>query len=389
MRPKIQGGMGFRRMEDFNWALIAKQVWRLVRFSYSLASRLLKGLYFKHGDVLEAGLGSNPSYIWRSIFWNKGILGRGLFWKDGSCDVDLISNTFNPWIAGEILKIPLSSRLCFDTRFWRFDEKGKYSVRNGYRLQQGLFAQPEHQSALLLQSWWTFLWGLSIPPKVEFEKFAIQTWEIWKERQNLIHDDSRTSMANVSWSLTFLTDFQKAKALDQPVVPAHSVLDDRRWMAPDAGTFKLNVEACVNNNSSQYSIAGVLRDCQGRLLIAFGKQISQPLSVSRGELLAIREEIKLVYEKNFLDVLVVSDSVLAVQAVNTVQDDLGYVGTCASVINILVQAPFISGIVYEPRLSNIVAHNLAKFSLLSHSPFVWLNSDFPYWLVEFVMNDLS
>ncbi|XP_075507503.1 uncharacterized protein LOC142544331 [Primulina tabacum] len=258
--------------------------------------------------------------------------------KDGSWDVDLISNTFNPWIAGKILKIPLPSRLCFDTRFWRFDKKGKYLVRNRYRLQQGLFAQPEHQSALMLQSWWTFLWGLSIPPK-------------------------------------------KAKALDQQAVSAHSVLDDRRWMASDAGTFKLNVDACVNDNSSQYSIAGVLRDCQGRFLLAFGNQFSQPLSVAHGELLEIREGIKLVYEKNFRDVLVVFDSVLAVQAVNVVQDDLGYVGACVSNINILLQAPFISGIVYEPRLSNIVAHNLAKFSLSSHSPFVWLNDDFSYWLV--------
>ncbi|XP_073270525.1 uncharacterized protein [Primulina huaijiensis] len=194
---------------------------------------------------------------------------------------------------------------------------------------------------------------------------------------------------DVSWSLTFLTDFQKAKALDQQAVSAHSVLDDRRWVAPDESTFKLNVDACVNDNSSQYSIAGVLRDCQGRLLLAFGKQISQPLSVAHGELLAIREGVKLVYEKNFRDVLVVSDYVLAVQAVNAVQEDLGYVGACASDINILVQATFISGIVYEPRLSNIVAHNLAKFSLSVPSPFVWLNDDFSHWLVEFVMNDLS
>ncbi|XP_073019474.1 uncharacterized protein [Primulina eburnea] len=226
--------------------------------------------------------------------------------------------------------------------------------------------------------------------KPEFEKFAIQTWAIWKERQNLIHDDSRPRMAgDVSWSLSLLTEFQKAKAIDQHSVSGHSTRDDRRWMAPDAGTFKLNVDACVNDISSQYSIAGVLRDCQGRLLLAFGKQISQPLSVAHGELLAIREGVKLVYEMNFRDFLVVSDSVLAVQAVNAVQDDLGYVGACASDIKILVQAPFISGIIYEPRLSNIVAHNLAKFSLSSPSSFVWLNGDFPHWLVEFVMNDLS
>ncbi|XP_075489667.1 putative mitochondrial protein AtMg00310 [Primulina tabacum] len=70
-KPKVHGGMSFRRMEDFNRALLAKQVWRLIRFPDSLASRILKGRYFKHGEVLKAALGSNPSYIWRSIFWRR------------------------------------------------------------------------------------------------------------------------------------------------------------------------------------------------------------------------------------------------------------------------------------------------------------------------------
>ncbi|XP_073014931.1 uncharacterized protein [Primulina eburnea] len=194
---------------------------------------------------------------------------------------------------------------------------------------------------------------------------------------------------DVSWSLTFLSDFQRAKALDIQEIASPSEPANKRWMRPATGTYKLNVDACVNENTNLHSVGGALRDCQGRLLLAFGKQISQPLSVAHGELLAIREGVKLVYEKNFRDVLVVCDSVLAVQAVKAVHENLGYIGACASDINLLVQDQFISGIVYESRLSNNVAHSLAKFASLSPSPFVWLNGAFPHWLVEFVMNDLS
>lgn len=58
----------------------------------------------------------------------------------------------------------------------------------------------------------------------------------------------------------------------------------------------------------------------------FGKQITQPLSVVHGELLVVLEGVKLLYENNFLNVLVETNSLYAMQAVTTDEDNLGYVG---------------------------------------------------------------
>ncbi|XP_075473415.1 uncharacterized protein LOC142504432 [Primulina tabacum] len=86
--------------------------------------------------------------------------------NQGAWDVNLISNRFNPFVAGEILKIPILPTGECDSLFWRFNAKGKYIVCDGCRFQRGLFSPPEHQSEHHIESWWEFIWSLSVPPKV-------------------------------------------------------------------------------------------------------------------------------------------------------------------------------------------------------------------------------
>lgn len=68
---KIRGGLGFREFSCFNQALIAKQGWRILHNPESLMAQILKAKYFKHSSFMEAKLGSNPSYVWRSILWGR------------------------------------------------------------------------------------------------------------------------------------------------------------------------------------------------------------------------------------------------------------------------------------------------------------------------------
>jgi len=65
---KSLGGLGFRNMEAFNLFMLGKQSWKLLSDSSSLLTRVFKARYFPRRDFLEAPLGHNPNYTWRSLW---------------------------------------------------------------------------------------------------------------------------------------------------------------------------------------------------------------------------------------------------------------------------------------------------------------------------------
>jgi hypothetical protein len=65
---KDYGGIGFKNLQAFNLALLGKQAWNLVTKSESLITKLFKARYFPNCDFVEANIGHNPSYVWRSIW---------------------------------------------------------------------------------------------------------------------------------------------------------------------------------------------------------------------------------------------------------------------------------------------------------------------------------
>ena len=60
---KMDGGVGFRDLEAFNLALLAKQWWRMVHNKESLSYKVLKAKYFPFNDPSDACLGCKPSFL--------------------------------------------------------------------------------------------------------------------------------------------------------------------------------------------------------------------------------------------------------------------------------------------------------------------------------------
>ncbi|KAK6124264.1 hypothetical protein DH2020_042016 [Rehmannia glutinosa] len=206
-RPKHLGGMGFRDLELFNQALLAKQVWRLIDRPHSLVSRIFKAKYFPQASIFEAVVGSRPSYTWRSLIWGRDLLRDGIRWRvgngrninivsdpwlprpfsfkpvtpsnlisahhvadlisEGQWNTQLVRQNFWPLDRDLILSIPLSHSNPPDKIIWHYEKSGNYSVRSGYKLalQNQLSSGPS--SSTVVSTWWRRLWKLRIPEKIK------------------------------------------------------------------------------------------------------------------------------------------------------------------------------------------------------------------------------
>ncbi|XP_013632803.1 PREDICTED: uncharacterized protein LOC106338352 [Brassica oleracea var. oleracea] len=76
--PREEGGIGFRMIHEFNMALLAKQLWRLVQFPDSLVARVLRGRYYRLSSPLRANTVTSPSYVWTSISAARKLLLLGI-----------------------------------------------------------------------------------------------------------------------------------------------------------------------------------------------------------------------------------------------------------------------------------------------------------------------
>jgi hypothetical protein len=78
---KQKGGLGYRNLELSNKALLAKQGWKIMQNAVSLVVQVLKKKYFSKESYLMSWLGSNPSYVWRSIWGAKVLVQAGMLWR--------------------------------------------------------------------------------------------------------------------------------------------------------------------------------------------------------------------------------------------------------------------------------------------------------------------
>ena len=81
--------MGFKELQKFNDAILAKQVWRLLEDKTSLFHRFFKENIFPNGNIFAAKEG-NGSFAWKRILRGREVIKKGAQWRVGSGENILI-----------------------------------------------------------------------------------------------------------------------------------------------------------------------------------------------------------------------------------------------------------------------------------------------------------
>ena len=174
---KEDGGMGFKEIDKFNEALLAKQVWCMMNNSDSLCYKFLKDRFFPNCSILEANDLKVGSYAWKSILSAREPVKKGVVWRIGNGDTvsiredkwlldpcyrsiisplpftppnskvsclinsnsskwksNMIQQLFLPQEIEKILSIPLSIRLPPNQLIWSKTPSGKFTTRSAYKL---------------------------------------------------------------------------------------------------------------------------------------------------------------------------------------------------------------------------------------------------------------
>lgn len=108
LKPKEEGGLGFRDIHLFNMAMLAKQGWCLWQQLDSLCAKVLKAKYFANSSVLEAKPKAGMSYSWWSTLGGLEVVKKGMFWRIG--DGAGLNVLADPWIPREFSRRPIMPR---------------------------------------------------------------------------------------------------------------------------------------------------------------------------------------------------------------------------------------------------------------------------------------
>ena len=210
--PKSHRGLGFRDLENFNLALLGKQIWRLVHNKDSMFYKVFKARFFPNCSILDSGVKTMGSYAWQSVLKARDVIKQGAYWRigDGSqvqiwgdkwlldmstkhiissqkklpnnakvCDLideegpswieERIVQEFLPYETKIILGIPLSAHRVPDNLIQAGTKSGRYITKSAYKMLSSSrdSTTPGSSNPSAQNTCWRRIWSLGVPNKIK------------------------------------------------------------------------------------------------------------------------------------------------------------------------------------------------------------------------------
>ncbi|CAN1797820.1 Putative ribonuclease H protein At1g65750 [Linum perenne] len=328
-RPKSQGGLSLRSAKELNEAYLLKLGWQILKSPEKLWVRTLTNKYLKEvDDELTIRRKNWGSALWREVATieldetEESRTVAEAVDEYGEWDWRFLHNSLPPHIvlhvAGMKQPSPDSGE---DDLIWGPDPKGLFSIKSTYEVLSSIGKGNDGQL-------WKIVWNWKGPNRIRFFLWLAAHNRLLtngeRKRRHLTSDDlCNHCKAAPEDTLHTLRDCQLAEALWSCVIPPNRTneffSEMKRdtlisWLPPPDDWLKINTDGLVTQPHSQAAGGGVIRNSQGRDLIAFSANLGA-CSIMRAELRAAEIGLDQAWKLGAKKVLLELDSLAAVRAI--------------------------------------------------------------------------
>ncbi|XP_042939410.1 uncharacterized protein LOC122274438 [Carya illinoinensis] len=315
--PKTEGGMGFRDLQIFNKALLAKQGWRILSNEDSLLHKVALGNGLSIKLWSDYWLPNHKLISHQPGFEHLRDYTVAYLMHDDqrSWDIDKVRSLLPVHMATEVLSIRIPSENVADKLVWEHESSGIYSVKSAYsfftKVEQNR-QEAESSTAADQKLIWKNIWKLHVPHRIKVFawrvcKNILPTLSNLKSRKLLVDDSCiwcQEEMEDVNHALVYCpliidcwmhlfpslkTSIQRQDflqlvlsvirgksegELEKLFLMAWGFWYSRNqwiWKPPPSGMLKLNVDGALFSDQFRSGIGVVLRDDRGQVLFAASK----------------------------------------------------------------------------------------------------------------------
>ncbi|XP_057450419.1 uncharacterized protein LOC130742132 [Lotus japonicus] len=350
---------------------------------------------------MEASIGYDPSYVWRSILGTREEVRRGIKWRVG--DGKDIQVWKDPWLPGASSGLVISSKPNLAVE----DKTGIFAAPQCPLCQTVI---PESLEHIFLRCAWTQRLWFAAPvslrsdmidalrPWLEslisgadpslLQLIVMLLWAVWKQRNDVLFQNASPSIeATINMAFGVLNDWLAVQEQHEPRDTTHdeeSTSDLPTWKRPAPGCFKLNIDAgWAGEHGQGYGL--VIRVHEGECFFATTSFSPYRLSPLMAEAVGVRWALAEALRIDMDSVIMETDLVEVISC---------FVGRkCVANLETVIQdcrnlaVQFASfSIVHTKREGNRVAHALAAKASDYQNRCWW--SEFPSFLNSAILADV-
>ncbi|XP_074352565.1 uncharacterized protein LOC141691704 [Apium graveolens] len=294
------GGLGFKCLRNFNLSMLAKQAWRLLNNDNPLVTACMKAKYYPTRDFLNAKIGVNPSFMWRSLIAAQYIIRKGCRKKIGDgtqtmiWEVPWLPHLENGYLTTEMPGNLAGSKVCsfMEINEKKWDDEVLLDICNE-RDQTHILFECDFAKQVWLQMGFQDLIQSTSPGENVFEFMrdifdkctSVQCeWKQAKQQQAQVGMNGGVSMVI------------------------------RRWERPVTGWVKVNIDAVLFEDVHSTGMGIVVRDAEGKFLMVVSRQRDGLVSPREAEALCLKEALSWLKDKGLSKCIFETDSQLLARA---------------------------------------------------------------------------